>query len=258
MATGFSLGYGYLFRSLEENVEFLLARINLISTIIDNYSKPLRVYYSSNFRLRSRIYELQQKMMDVVQFRQDLAVAIAGGYRLAHLVKKPEPKPQPKTEENKTPKSALQSILDTIGDIVKLKWISDKEKEKKESEKHKVTHNMSDVDLTYFSEKSEQITQLNEQLRELKLKQEKLDADELDFARTQGVWQSIKDQISNAEQKRSYMANMITKTKQGIAVEVEKLERLKTEEITLLTEGYYTGLWFKDIDKSTDKKLLWQ
>lgn len=258
IATGFSLGYGYLFRSLDENSEFLLARINFISSIIDHYSKPFRVNYTTNKWLRSRIYILQQKILDVIQNRQELAGAIAGGYDFEHLAKNKKAAKESSGEPAAPVVTPTRSIFTVLLDLVRFKWLRDRERAAEAAEKHKIAHSMSDVDLRYFSEKSEQINQLNERLRELKLKDEKLAAEESDYQRNQGTWRSIRDQVSNMEQKKSNSANLLAKSRQQLLVETEKLERMKNEEVTLLTEGYYTGLWFKDVDSQNDsQKLLW-
>jgi len=247
IAAGFSLGYGNLFRNLHENSEFLLQRIDIISNIIYRYSRPFRVNYTSNRWLRSRLYLLQQKIMDLIQNRQELAIAIAGGYDSTHKTKEIV-QPQNNTiderqDENSNQKKKKKFWEMILAILTYKKRVDNQERDEK---RYDIIHNISAVEMKFYSEKAEELNELNAKIKELRNKIDKLEEEEFNYWRNGGTHRSIKDQIINHEKRIKRISFKIAEYQTQIIIEIERITSKETEEKTLIQEGYFTGIWFRD------------
>ncbi|HVW15478.1 MAG TPA: hypothetical protein VHB54_16720 [Mucilaginibacter sp.] len=256
LATGFSIGYGYIFNGLKNNSDMLLFYIDSITNIIQNLSKPYRVNYTTNWSLRARIYQLQQKMFDLIEGRQELANDISCGREssdamvLSVVVPRSQSKPVEKENQSSNEKDR-NNYWDRL-----YHWIFRKDKKKADkSDGYLDDMSLSQNDLKYFSESAAFLKELYNQIQEIKERQQIIDEEQDNRLINKGKWQSATDQIKNNEQEIIRIKRQKEEIILEEILEVNKLSGLETREITLLKEGYYTGLWFRDAEKLTELSL---
>lgn len=265
LATGFSLAYGYIFSGLKNNSDMLLFYIDTITTIIHHLSKPYQVNYTTNWSLKARIYRLQQKMFDLIEGRATLAADIAYGKEAPNakgpvmMVRSQQETPTAENTAGDKKEKKNQQKGDK-GDAsaaqkkqpVLRRWFSwlipKKYKREGSSDEYLDELAVSHTDLIYFPEIATTLKELHHQMQELRDRINKIQEERENRLRNLGVWHSINDQIANNRSRIDKANVKLTDYNIGCLAEEVMIGDMEKKEKTLLTEGYYTGLWFKDID----------
>jgi hypothetical protein len=260
LATAFSLGYGYIFNGMKNNADLLLFYIDTITSIIHYLSRPFQVNYTTNWSLKLRIYDLQQKMFDLVEGRVTLATNIAFGRQQSN-VKKP-----------------FLTVHTENGDYTA--EATDRKQDKKDSRNKKetapakpgffrrfystfrpVSYNpksssdeyldeliVSQADVAYFPEAAAILKELYHQLQEVRDRLAHIEQAREYHWRNLGIWNSLNDQLSYNRKKIEQRQQNLADLRQEALSEILQITQLEKKEITLLKEGYYTGLWFREVD----------
>jgi|GEM_PF-3713887 len=263
LATSFSLGYGYIFNGLKNNADLLLFQIDTITSIIHYLSRPFQVNYTTNWSLKMRIYGLQQKMFDLVEGRTLLATDVAFGKEVSN-VRKPvitvqtetgqtrskstEPEENLKKKKNKKNDQAEEQAKPGFFRRVYSWFQPTKFKPQSSSDEYLDELTVSHTDLIYFPETATGLKELHHQMQEVRERLAQISEAREHRWRNLGTWHSIGDQIIYNRKKIDQQQQVLADNRQRALTESVLISRMEEKEATLLKEGYYTGLWFRNMD----------
>jgi hypothetical protein len=241
LATAFGLGYGYIFKGLQENSAILLFSLRAITTHIDHLSKPGRISYTNHLQFIGRVDELQHKMFDLIESRHKLATHLSSG--------KPPARPflQPIIIAHQPVNSKKKPFFIRIWHSVPFgnrKKGNNTNDENGLDKNFEAAYSLSEGEIFYFAEQSQKIGAIRNRIQEHRKKIKDIEHEIHCYWRNEETYRSLNDQIKNTEKRIQYRENELMKLHEQLDGEQKVLKILYEERKVLLSEGYYTGTWF--------------
>ena len=269
MTTGFALGYGYRYSSLEEIHHRLTYSLETIAIIINRLSKPKRYNFKDNELFLQRVALLQSQMLSFVEDKNQLTHQVAGMGRRVVIVKEAPHQDGKKGAENSGDQpgdpenGAREDEKETARPVARqwpFKWpilfektlhlaaasllnLFRKRKEKPRSAADapsKLTYNEE----VYFPELAGQMQGINLLMAaELdKLRTVELGID--DYWKNEGTYRSLNDQIKHIQEEIVQRKNEVLALSENHHNQTTELKYEGERQKTLIREGFYTSLWF--------------
>jgi hypothetical protein len=244
LATGFSLAYGYIFGGLKNNSDTLLFYIDAVTGFIQQLSKPYQVNYTTNRRLRDRLYRFQQKVMNLIEGRHNLANRVAASGHAEDIGETDNWDAAPPKDGKAMVYRAALSFYSRYRHRL-YNWFWRRRRRNAFDRQVMDASGINQDDLDYFPEISLQLAHLRQQLLPLEARRLNIQGTEESHLRNEGTTGHLQQQLDNL----AAAILQLGETSVGIDLEYQREAELivlrRESEITLLREGFHTGLWFK-------------
>ncbi|MGC4038714.1 MAG: hypothetical protein QM764_22310 [Chitinophagaceae bacterium] len=247
LATAFSLAYGYIFRGLTENLVYYNRNLAYVSSQIETLSRPRRNSYTDSDRFDRYLEELQEKMFELIASRHRVAENLTKGKARPNTVVLMPGQPQSSNGKGffysifhwrRKPKPAVQDSV--------------------EGEHFETGCSVSENEEFYFAEESKKIEALTARIKDDRGKIRSIESEMKAYWRNEEVWASLNSQLNNAEKELDEREKDLAVLKLSTALQIETVKTRTDQKKVWLSEGYYTGRWFRN-DPDTpdsDKNLI--
>ena len=264
ICTGFSLGYGYRFISLQDAFSTLIWRIQSVNRYIDKTFYPHEISFLKDGHIINRMTKLYHTLLSLVESRNLVAIRLLNPDYKTDTNENPingdemstedaeEDHESVTDEDNGTEKNTihhfLQGVVRKVNTILK-KLLREKDQTIKtlKAQIRKLQEDNLNVNvLTYFPEVATRINDLKKVIDEKKSELEKI-KNELDgYYTNKNTYAIIEKDLTELYDRKQQLGETIAILQLRFIKEQKRIDTEFSHKKIYIEEGYHLGLWYNN------------